>query len=166
MGKYFPTVLSIRTPFGVNGHDNTLAAKHFSGFPHKVWPTYGGSIDRDFIGPSPEEVANFVGAVNPSANCQWHKDTLRRAVDHINDDLALFMRGGNVEEDEFISALPVIELGCLYRIAGITQVEEVDALHNPTIFDIKTGNDTFGEHAFALLLHCSTRLLVGETSLV
>jgi len=43
MDKHFPTVLSIRTSLGINGHDNTLAAKHFSGFPHKVWPAHGGS---------------------------------------------------------------------------------------------------------------------------
>src|SRR5262245_66648293 len=166
MRKHFPTVLMSWTSFSVNGHNNTLAAKHFSGFPHKVWPTYCGRIDRDFVGPSPQEFANFVGAVNASANCQRHKDALRGTVDYINDDLALFMRGGNVEKDEFIGTLPVIELGCLHRVAGITEIEEVDALHNPTIFDIKTGNNAFGKHAFALLLYCSTRLLVGETSLV
>src|SRR5262249_9590789 len=99
MGKHLPTVLSIRTPFGINGHDNTLAAKHFSGFPHKVWPAHGGSINRDLVSSSPEEVANCVGGVNPAANRQRHKDTLRSTMHHINDDLTLFMRGGNIEKD-------------------------------------------------------------------
>src|SRR5262249_28435958 len=120
MGKHLPTVLSIWIPFGINGHDNALAAKHFSGFPHKVWAAYCGSIDRDFVSPSPEEFANFVGGVNPSPNRQRHKDTLCSTVDDVNDDLALFMRGGNVEKNQFIGALLVVELGCLHRVTGIT----------------------------------------------
>src|SRR4030095_2472424 len=74
--------------------------------------------------------------------------------------------GRNVEEDEFISALLIIELSCFHRVARITEIKEVDTLHNPTIFDIKAGNDAFGEHAFLLLLHCGTRLRIGETPLV
>jgi hypothetical protein len=91
MRKHFPTVLVIRASLGINGHDNTLAAKHFGCFPYKVWPAYCGSINRDFVSPRSEEFTNLVGGVNASTNRQRHKDTLCSTVDHINDDLALFM---------------------------------------------------------------------------
>ena len=76
------------------------------------------------------------------------------------------MRGSDVQKDKFIGSLLVVDLRRLHRVAGITQVEEVHAFHNSTIFNIETGNDAFGEHSFSLLLHRSTRLLVCETPLV
>src|SRR5262249_32960898 len=118
------------------------------------------------VSPSPEECANFVSGVNPSSDRQRHKDTLRRTVDYVNDDLALFMRGGNIEKNQFIGTLLIVDLGGLHGVAGVAQVEEVDPLHNSAIFDIETGNDAFGEHSFSLLLHRSTRLLVCETLLI
>src|SRR5262245_30933189 len=109
MRKHFPAVLSLLRPFGINGHDNTLAAKHFSRFPHKVWSAYCSRIDRDLVGAGPEEFTNLVSGVNASSNRQRHKDTLCRTVDDINDDLAFFMRGGNVEKNQLIGTLLVVD---------------------------------------------------------
>ena len=98
-------------------------AKHFSRFPHKVWPTHCGGIDRDFVSPSPEEFANFVGGVNPPPTVSGIK--IRCAVRWTTSMMILRFHAEAVMSRKTSSSAPllVVELGCLHRVAGITQVE-------------------------------------------
>jgi hypothetical protein len=43
----------------------------------------------------------------------------------------------------------VIELGDLYRIAGITQFKELHPLDDPATFHVQAGYDSFGKHGYA-----------------
>ena len=52
------------------------------------------------------------------------------------------MAGGNIEEAQFVGPGRIIGTGLFDRIAGIAQVDEVDALDHPAIGNIETGNDT------------------------
>jgi hypothetical protein len=51
------------------------------------------------------------------------------------------MAGGDVEEAELVRARRIIGARLLDRIAGILQIDEIDALDHPAIGDIETGND-------------------------
>lgn len=57
--------------------------------------------------------------------------------------LPLLMRSGNVQEDQLISALTTVSCSQFYRVAGITQVDKVDAFDGAPVFDIEAGNDAF-----------------------
>ena len=47
---------------------------------------------------------------------------------------------------KLVGALPVVDLRLLDRIAGVAQLEEVDALDHAAVLDIETGDDAFCEH--------------------
>ena len=67
------------------------------------------------------------------------------------------MRGGNVKEAEFIRAGRVIEPRLLHRVAGILEVNEIDALDHAAIGDVEAGNDAGADgHAAA----CATAMAV------
>ena len=59
------------------------------------------------------------------------------------------MRGGDVEEAQFIGAGLVIGLGDLDGVARIAQVDEIDTLDDATILHIETGNDARLQHQAA-----------------
>src|SRR5207244_8257827 len=65
---------------------------------------------------------------------------------HVRHDGALVAGCGDVEKDHFVGALLIVAVSELDRIAGVAQVDEVDALHNATAGDIETGDDSLGQH--------------------
>ena len=51
------------------------------------------------------------------------------------------MRGGDVEEDELVGALGVVARGELDRVAGVAEVDEVDALDHAAVVHVEAGDD-------------------------
>jgi hypothetical protein len=54
--------------------------------------------------------------------------------------------GGNVEEAQLVGAGGVIGDRRLDRIACVAQVDEIDALDDPSVFHVETGDDADLEH--------------------
>ena len=52
--------------------------------------------------------------------------------------------GGDVEEDQFVGAVAVVAVGKFDRVAGVAQVDEVDAFDDAAAGDVETGDDAFG----------------------
>ena len=61
----------------------------------------------------------------------------------LSQGLALLMRGGNVQEDQLVSSLPTVRRSQFDRVAGIAQVDKIDALDGAAVFDIEAGYDAF-----------------------
>ena len=81
-----------------------------------------------------------------AADRERHKAPLRGLFDHVEDHVAVLMAGGDVEKTELIGAGRIIG-GCgLDRIAGIAQIDEVDAFHDAAVLDIEAGYDADLEH--------------------
>ena len=59
------------------------------------------------------------------------------------------MTGGDVEEAELVGAGRVIGNRRLDRIAGVAQIDEVDALDDAAVLDVQAGNDADFEHGVA-----------------
>ena len=57
------------------------------------------------------------------------------------------MARGNVQEAQFVGALPIVQLRLLDRIAGIDQIDEVHALDDAAVLDVETGDDAGLQHA-------------------
>ncbi len=57
---------------------------------------------------------------------------------------AVLDAGANVQEREFVGALLVVAPRDLDRIAGVAQIDEVDALDDAAVRDVEAGNDAFG----------------------
>jgi hypothetical protein len=57
------------------------------------------------------------------------------------------MRGGNVEEAQFVGAGGVIGDRGFDGIAGIAQIDEIDALDDSPVLDVETGDHANLEHS-------------------
>ena len=67
------------------------------------------------------------------------------------------MARGDVEKAQFIGTRRIIGLGGLDRIAGIAQIDEIDALDDAAILDIETGNDAHFQHGSAAARYAQQR---------
>ena len=109
------------------------------------------SSDLNFVGSRLEESANVIGFVDPAAYGQRHKNLFGGARYDVEDDAAVFMRCGNVQETELISTVAVIDARDLHRISGISQFDKFNALNNASGVNIETRNDSFRQHRAVIL---------------
>ena len=56
------------------------------------------------------------------------------------------MGGGDVEQDDLVGAELCVAVSELGGVAGVNDVDELDALDNAAGADVKTGDDEFGQH--------------------
>ena len=66
--------------------------------------------------------------------------------DHVEDGVAVFVAGGDVEEAQLVGPGRIIEGGLLHRIAGIAEGDEIHALDDPAILHVETRDDPEFQH--------------------
>ena len=96
--------------------------------------------------PDMQDAARVGDRADAAAHRERDEDLARGAGDHVGHDVARVARSGDVEEDQFVGALLVVAVGEFDGIAGIAQVDEVDALDDAAAGDVETGNDALGQH--------------------
>ena len=106
----------------------------------------GGGVDRDLVGAGQQHGANVVDAADAAADGERDEDRVGGAPGHVEHDLAALVRGGDVQKDQLVGLLGVVDGRLLDRIAGVAQVDEVDALDDTPVLDVEAGDDSFGEH--------------------
>jgi hypothetical protein len=96
--------------------------------------------------PGPEEAAGIGHAGDAAA----HGEGDAQFVGHLPHPgfpgAAVLQRGGDVEEDELVRALGVVAAGQLRRVPEVTELLELDALHDAALFHVQAGDDAFGGH--------------------
>jgi hypothetical protein len=62
----------------------------------------------------------------------------------MHDGLPVVGAGSDVKEGNFVGPLLVLAPRHLYRIASVTDIDELDAFDHATGVHVETGDDTFG----------------------
>ena len=148
MGEDFPAVRSAAAlhPLGVDRDHDALVAELFRGFLDEFAATDGGAIDRDLVRAGLQQRPDIVDRAHAAAHRQRHEAGFRRAPDHIQHDAAIFMRRRDVEKAELVSAGGVIGDRRFHGVAGVAQIDEVDALDHPAVLDVEAGDHAHLEH--------------------
>ena len=76
----------------------------------------------------------------PPPDGQRHEAGFRRPPHHIQHGAAIFVGRGDVEEAELVGAGGVIGDRRFDGIAGVAQVDEIDALDHAPVLDVETGD--------------------------
>jgi len=135
---------AVGVAFGVDGDDEALAAEGFGGFVDDVGGLHCGGVDADFVGAGEEHFAHVSDGADAAADGEGHEAGGGGAGDDVDHGFALFVGGGDVEEDEFVCALGVVDFGALHGITGVAEFEELGAFDDTAFFDVETGDDAFG----------------------
>src|SRR5262245_43710829 len=148
MGKDFPALplVRLRHAFGVDRNHDALVAELFRRLLDEGAPGDRRGVDRHLVGARSQELADVLDRAHSAANGERHEASLGGAPHHVENDVAVLMAGGDVEEREFVGAGRVIRHRRHNRIAGVAQVEEFYALDDTAVLDVETGNDADLEH--------------------
>ena len=143
MGEDFPArrFAGRGHPLGVDRDDDALGAELLGSLAHDVPIGDRGRIDRGLVRARQQKAADVVGGADAAADRQRHETDFRRAPDDVEEDAAVFVACGNVQEAQFVRARSVVSDGALDRIAGVAQIDEVDALDDAAVLDVETGDD-------------------------
>jgi hypothetical protein len=97
-----------------------------------------------------EERLDVLLGLDAAAHRQRGEQHVRRARHDVQDDAALLVRRGDVEERDLVGALGVVTAGGLDGIAGVPQPHKADALHDAAVLDVEARDDALREHTWAL----------------
>ena len=77
-----------------------------------------------------------------AADRERNEDLVGSARDDVDDRVAAVGGRGDIKEHELVGAFAVIERGQLDGIAGVAQIDELDALDDAAIGHVQAGNDS------------------------
>ena len=123
-----------------------MAAEFFRCFSDKIRIFYRRRVDGDFIRAGQQKLSDVFDFANPAADGQRHKTLFRRVPDDVVNGVAIVRAGGNVEETKLIRPGLVIDPGLFDGVAGIDQIDKVDALNDAPFVDIQAGDDSDFQH--------------------
>src|SRR5690606_34884213 len=127
--------------------DDALRAVMCRGLTDQFRVRHGGAVHRHLVRAGIEQTLDIPDLADAPAHGQRNEDF---ACDRFYDgqnEVAVISRGRDVEEGEFVGTLLVVATRDFDGITGVDQVDEVDALHDPSGGDIEAGNDAAAEIA-------------------
>ena len=75
---------------------------------------------------------------------QGNEYLLRCTLHHMDHGVPGITGGGDVQKNDLVRPLVRVEFCQLYRVSGIPDVDEVNALDHPSVPHVQAGNDSFG----------------------
>src|SRR5690606_418137 len=102
-------------------------------------------VEARLVGAGAERMADVVDDANPAADRQGNEHLAGRRLDGSQHQRPAFVTGRDVEEGDLVGAFGVIAGGDFDRIAGVPEVEELDALDDATVVDVEAGDDPAGD---------------------
>jgi len=118
----------------------------------------GGGVDADLLGAGLDEARRVVEGADAAADGERHEQFFRDAPHHIEHNRAALVAGADVEEHQLVGAVLLVAPRDLDGVAGVAQLEEVDALDDAAAVDVETGDDSFGEHRPAEVRFATTNV--------
>ena len=128
-----------------------MVSKTLGGFCEQVRILNGGGINGDFFGTASQELVDLVNCLDAAAYGERDEDVFGDFFDELDDCFARANGGGDVEEDQLIGAFITVSCAELDGVAGIAEIQEMDAFDNTVVFNIETRDDSFCKHQVVFL---------------
>ena len=148
MSEDVPAVLlpRLRNLLRVDRDHDALIAEFLRRFLDESAARDRRGVDRHLVGAGSKQCADVVDAAYAAADRERHEAGLGGAMHHVEHDAAVFVTRGDVEEGELVGAGGVVGDCRFDRIAGVAQIDEIDALDHAAVLDVEAGNDADFKH--------------------
>ncbi len=130
---------------GIDGDNDALRTETVRRLAHKLRVEHRSRVDRNLVGTGVEQVANVLHGTHATAHGQRDEHLAGHALDGMQGGVAAIDAGGDVEEGDFVGTLLVVATGNFHRVAGITDVLELDALDHPAVVHVQARDDALGQ---------------------
>ena len=136
-------------PFRVNGNDDALAAKAPRALIDQVRRSHGRAVDGHLVGTGQQGRADVVNGADAATDTERDEQRIGYAAHHVEHRIAALVRGRDIQKDQLVGPFTVVDGRLLNRIAGVAQVDEINAFDDPAVLDIEAGDNSFGKHAYS-----------------
>ena len=144
---YIPELFAVfLDPLWVDVDHNALTSKLQSCLANEIRALDRHRVNRNLVTTRIQQSSDIVDSSDPSPDSQRHKDLFGSSRHNAQNDIALFVAGGDVQKHQFIRPLLLVLTSNLDGIAGILQIDKIDPLDDSTCMNVKTGNDAFCQH--------------------
>jgi hypothetical protein len=116
----------LRHLLGVDRDHDALVTEFFRRLLHECAPRDRRGVDRHLVGPRGQQPADVLDRPHTAADGERHETGLGRAPHDVEDDVAVLVARGDVQERKFVGAGGVIGDRRLDRIASVAQIEKPD----------------------------------------
>ena len=103
----------------------------------------GGGVYRHLIGSGTEQTLHVFHLIDAPADGEGDADVRSHLLDQLREGFPALMRGGDVEIDQLVGTRAAVGGTQLHWVAGIAEIDEVDALDGLPVFDVQTGDNSF-----------------------
>ncbi len=120
----------VAAPLGVDRAHHALGPELRGDLADQLGALDRRRVDADLVGAGTEHPAGVLQRADPTADRERDVDLLGDTEHHVDGGLAIVGRRGDVEEHQLVGTLGVVPGGELDRVAGVTEIDEVGALHH------------------------------------
>ena len=131
---------------GVDGDDDRLAAVAPRQRGDQRRPGERGGVDAHLVGAGLDGRLGVVFAADAAPDAQRQEYLARDRPDGLRQGLAPLDGRGDVEDDHFVDALPVVPGGQRGGVARAPQTLEIDAFDDRAVANVEAGDDAFRQH--------------------
>src|SRR5262249_13723790 len=135
-----------RDVLSIDSHHDTLIAEFLSRLFNEDSIADRRRIDRHLVGARAEQRANVIDRAHAAADRQRHKTSLRGALHDVENNAAAFVTPRDIEKTKLVCTRGVIRYGGFDRIAGVPQIDEVDAFDDAAVLHIEAWDDPDFKH--------------------
>ena len=143
---------SPRDALGVDGDHDALAAEFLRRRAYELAIGDGGGIDRGLVGAGEQQLPDILRRADAAPDGKRHEADFRGAAHDVEQNAAVLVAGGDIEETQFVGARLVVGDRAFDGIAGVAQVDEFDAFDDAAVFDVEAGDEAGFEHYSAASL--------------
>jgi hypothetical protein len=104
----------------------------------------GGGVDAGLVRAGLEDAPEVLHRLDAAADAEGDEDFFGDPAGVVEHQVPLLVRGRDVQEDQLVRALGVVQRRPLDGVPGVPQVDEVRALDDAAILDVKAGDDAGG----------------------
>src|SRR5436309_3237060 len=101
-----------------------------------------GGIDADFVCPSPENGSRILQGSDSTTHRERNEQLGRGPANGIEQSSALLLRGGDIEQHDFISARGSVRLRQFRRISSVAQAHKLHALDDTAAVYVQASDDS------------------------
>jgi hypothetical protein len=120
----------------VDCDDDGLRTEGGSDLTDERWVGEGGGVDADFIGSGFEDFFSVLGSADAATDGEGDEERLRCAANGVEQGTAALVCGGDIEQDDFVGTLLGVAMGERGWVAGVNEVEELDAFDDASVADV------------------------------
>ena len=132
----------------VDGDDDGLCAEGCADFADEVGPGDGGGVDGNLVGTGVEDGFGVCSGADAAADGEGDEELGGGSLHRVDQRSAAFVGGGDVEQDDLVGTGGGVAVGELGGVAGVDDVEELDAFDDAAGADVEAGDDALSQHSY------------------